>query len=139
MTMRSLLPALILVACAACSDTSDAPEAAELSGDATGEETTAPGESAEAETPQETPTGPVREVVSGDVSSLALDMDPAVAEMVGDDGRSIVLEIRTDSLQAVQDSWGGIGTPMRVDCERGEPFTVEDGTTYEYYKDCVLP
>lgn len=136
MTIRSLFPALALMTMAACSEPAETPEDAR---DPAGQDAPTPAENAAAAPPEETPSEPAREVLSGDVSSLALDMEPAIAMMVEEDGRSMVLEIRTDSLDAVQDSWGGVGTPMRLDCERGEPFTGDDGETYEYYADCRLP
>lgn len=137
--IRYLLPALMLVAGTACSETNDTPDGSSEAVGETGETSGASAGDAEGSETPATPDTPVREVVSGDVSSVSLDVDPAIADMVEDDGRAMALEIRTASLEAVLDSWGGVGTPMRLDCERAEPFTLEDGSTYEYYKDCTLP
>ena len=132
--MRSLLPALIVLAAAGCSEGGDPPPddaATPVADDGAA--------SAEDASPPAVESAGTREVVSGTVSGIALDMSPAVADMTSEDGRMMALEIATGEVDAVIGSWGGVGTALRLDCVPGEPFKTEDGATYEYYTDCRLP
>ena len=134
--MRRMLVAAILLAGAACSDNGDTSDAAD---EAVGE--TAPVESEGADMADDGATDQVgtREVISGTVSGIALDMDPPIGDMTTDDGRTVAFEIPAQNVKAVVDAWGGVGTDLRLDCETGEPFTGEGGTSYEYFQDCRLP
>ncbi|WP_271078619.1 hypothetical protein [Aurantiacibacter sp. MUD61] len=95
------------------------------------------GQDAIAEAPQPAePEAPARETISGDLLYIALDTDPAVAQL---EDEPIILELANDHLEAILDEWGGVGTPLTLSCERSDPFTGDDGITYQVYVDCQLP
>ena len=141
--MRRLVPGTILLAAvlagAACSDGGDSSVDAD---EAVTEAAPAPEAEATAEATAVAPAEPAdvtRETLSGSVSGIALDMDPAIGDMTTADGRSVAFQIPAENVEAVVDAWGGVGTQLRLDCEKGEPFTGESGKSYDYYQDCRLP
>ena len=119
--MRRMLVAAILLAGAACSDGDDSSAEAD---EAVTEAAPAPAPEAEETAEAQAEPASTRETISGAVSGIALDM---------------AFEIPAENVEAVIDAWGGVGADLRLDCEKGAPFTGEGGQAYEYYQDCRLP
>ena len=136
MTMRRMLVAAILLAGAACSDGDDSSAEAD---EAVTEADPAPAPEAEETAEAQAEPASTRETISGAVSGIALDMDPPIGDMTTADGRTVAFEIPAENVEAVIDAWGGVGADLRLDCEKGAPFTGEGGQAYEYYQDCRLP
>lgn len=80
-----------------------------------------------------------RVTLSGPVSSLALDVVPAMVTMTLDGAeREVFLELTPAVARAFDRIWEGVGHPGAFECASQDSFEAEDGTTYDIFSDCRL-